>query len=422
MRRISRTLYFWVLLAVVAGAIFGALSPSAAIGMKPLGDGFIKLIRMMVAPIVFCTIVTGIAQVRDLPRVGRVGLKALIYFELTSTVALGVGLLVANLARPGDGFHINPNALDATAVSQYASAAHNQSIVEFLLNIIPSTAVAALSSGEILQVLLLALLTGFGAALVGPKSEPVVTFIDATLQVLYKVVGLIMWIAPIGAFGAMAFTIGKFGWHSLAPLARFMGLFYVTCGVFVFGILGVVSKVAGFNIFRLAAYLKTELLTVLGTSSSESVLAQLIERLERLGCQRTTVGLVVPTGYSFNLDGTAIYLSLAAIFLAQAIDAPLSLGQQLAVLVVAMVTSKGAATVTGGGFITLAATLTAVPSVPVAALAIILGIDRFMSEARSLTNLMGNAVATLVVSRLEGEVTGPQLAKALSTHGTPPIL
>ncbi len=422
MRRVSRTLYFWVLLAVVAGAVFGALSPSAAIAMKPLGDGFIKLIRMMVAPIVFCTIVTGIAQVRDLPRVGRVGLKALIYFELTSTVALGVGLLVANLARPGDGFHINPSALDATAVSQYASAAHNQSIVEFLLNIIPSTAVSALSSGEILQVLLLALLTGFGAALVGPKSEPVVTFIEATLQVLYRVVGLIMWIAPIGAFGAMAFTIGKFGWHSLAPLARFMGLFYVTCGVFVFGILGIVSKVAGFNIFRLAAYLKTELLTVLGTSSSESVLAQLIERLERLGCRRTTVGLVVPTGYSFNLDGTAIYLSLAAIFLAQAIDAPLSLGQQLAVLVVAMVTSKGAATVTGGGFITLAATLTAVPSVPVAALAIILGIDRFMSEARSLTNLMGNAVATLVVSRLEGEVTGPQLAKALSTHGTPPIL
>jgi aerobic C4-dicarboxylate transport protein len=411
-----------VLLAVVAGAVFGVLSPSAAIAMKPLGDGFIKLIRMMVAPIVFCTIVTGIAQVRDLPRVGRVGLKALIYFELTSTVALGVGLLVANVARPGDGFHINPSALDATAVSQYASAAHNQSIVEFLLNIIPSTAVAALSSGEILQVLLLALLTGFGAALVGPKSEPVVTFIEATLQVLYKVVGLIMWVAPIGAFGAMAFTIGKFGWHSLAPLARFMGLFYVTCGVFVFGILGIVSKVAGFNIFRLAAYLKTELLTVLGTSSSESVLAQLIERLERLGCRRTTVGLVVPTGYSFNLDGTAIYLSLAAIFLAQAIDAPLSLGQQLAVLVVAMVTSKGAATVTGGGFITLAATLTAVPSVPVAALAIILGIDRFMSEARSLTNLMGNAVATLVVSRLEGEVTGPQLAKALSTHGTPPIL
>ncbi len=422
MRRVSRTLYFWVLLAVVAGAVFGALSPSAAIAMKPLGDGFIKLIRMMVAPIVFCTIVTGIAQVRDLPRVGRVGLKALIYFELTSTVALGVGLLVANLARPGDGFHINPSALDATAVSQYASAAHNQSIVEFLLNIIPSTAVSALSSGEILQVLLLALLTGFGAALVGPKSEPVVTFIEATLQVLYRVVGLIMWIAPIGAFGAMAFTIGKFGWHSLAPLARFMGLFYVTCGVFVFGILGIVSKVAGFNIFRLAAYLKTELLTVLGTSSSESVLAQLIERLERLGCRRTTVGLVVPTGYSFNLDGTAIYLSLAAIFLAQAIDAPLSLGQQLAVLVVAMVTSKGAATVTGGGFITLAATLTAVPSVPVAALAIILGIDRFMSEARSLTNLMGNAVATLVVSRLEGEVTGPQLVKALSTHGTPPIL
>jgi len=411
-----------VLLAVVAGAVLGVLSPSAAIAMKPLGDGFIKLIRMMVAPIVFCTIVTGIAQVRDLPRVGRVGLKALIYFELTSTVALGVGLLVANVARPGDGFHINPSALDATAVSQYASAAHNQSIVEFLLNIIPSTAVSALSSGEILQVLLLALLTGFGAALVGPKSEPVVTFIEATLQVLYKVVGLIMWVAPIGAFGAMAFTIGKFGWHSLAPLARFMGLFYVTCGVFVFGILGIVSKVAGFNIFRLAAYLKTELLTVLGTSSSESVLAQLIERLERLGCRRTTVGLVVPTGYSFNLDGTAIYLSLAAIFLAQAIDAPLSLGQQLAVLVVAMVTSKGAATVTGGGFITLAATLTAVPSVPVAALAIILGIDRFMSEARSLTNLMGNAVATLVVSRLEGEVTGPQLAKALSTHGTPPIL
>ena len=414
MRRLSRTLYFWVLIAVIGGAVLGVLLPSTAVALKPLGDGFIKLIRMVVAPIVFCTIVTGIAQVRDLPRVGRVGLKALSYFEVTSTLALALGLLVANLARPGDGFHIDPAGLDATAVSQYASAAHDHSLVEFLLNIIPNTAGAALSSGEILQVLLLALLTGFGVALAGSKGEPFVAFIDATLQVLYKVVGFIMWLAPIGAFGAMAFTIGKFGWASLGPLARFMGLFYFTCVVFVFGILGLVSKCAGFSIFRLANYLKTELFTVLGTSSSESVLAQLIERLERLGCRRTTVGLVVPTGYSFNLDGTAIYMSLAAIFLAQAIDAPLTAGQQLAVLLVAMVSSKGAATVTGGGFITLAATLAVIPSVPVAALAIILGIDRFMSEARSLTNLMGNAVATLVVSRLEGEVTGEQLKTALS--------
>jgi aerobic C4-dicarboxylate transport protein len=407
-------LYFWVLVAVAAGALVGTLAPDAGVALKPLGDGFIRLIRMLVGPIVFCTIVLGIAHMRDLPRVGRVGIKALAYFEVLSTIALGVGMAVGNLVRPGDGFHVDPARLDASAVAKYASAAHEQSVADFLLNIIPTTLPGALTSGELLQVLVAALLTGFGAAMVGERAQFFVSFIESASQVLFRIVGMVMWAAPIGAFGAMAFTLGKFGWHSLAPLARFMGVFYLTCGLFVFIVLGLIARWAGFSLWRLVAYLRTEILTVIGTSSSESVLALLIDRLERLGCRRATVGLVVPTGYSFNLDGTCIYLSLAVLFLAQALDVSLSLGQQLTLLVVAMLSSKGAATVTGGGFITLAATLAVVPSVPVAALALILGIDRFMSEARAVTNLVGNAVATIVISRWEGELSAADLRRALA--------
>jgi aerobic C4-dicarboxylate transport protein len=419
-RRLARSLYFWVLLAVVAGALLGSLAPTTGVALKPLGDGFIRLIRMLVGPIVFCTIVLGIAHMRDLPRVGRVGVKALVYFELLSTVAFALGMAVAALARPGEGFHVDPARLDAAAVAKYASAAHEQSIVDFLQNVIPATLPGALTSGELLQVLLVALLTGFGAAVVGERAQFFVSFVESTSQVLFQVVRFVMWLAPVGAFGAMAFTLGKFGWHSLAPLARFMGVFYLTCLLFVFGVLGLVARLAGFSIWRLVGYLKTEILTVIGTSSSESVLAPLIDRLERLGCRRATVGLVVPTGYSFNLDGTCIYLALAALFLAQALDVHLSLGQQLTLLLVAMLSSKGAAAVTGGGFITLAATLAVVPSVPVAALALILGIDRFMSEARAVTNLIGNAVATLVVSRWEAELSAAELVRRLAIGGADP--
>jgi len=419
MRRLVRTLYFWVLTAVLAGVIVGWLWPEAGVRLQPLGDGFIRLIRMLVGPIVFCTIVLGIAHMRDLPRVGRIGVKALVYFEVLSTVALLVGLVVANLARPGDGFPVDPAHLDAGLVSRYASAAKTQSVADFLLNVIPQTLPGALTSGEILQVLLVALLTGFAAAVVGERAQPVIALIDSLSQVLFRMVGFVMWLAPLGAFGAMAFTVGKFGWHSLQPLAKFMGLFYLTCAIFILVILGTVARLAGFSLLRLLSYLRTELLTVVGTSSSESVLAPLIEKLNALGCRRATVGLVVPTGYSFNLDGTSIYLSLAALFLAQALKVPLGLGEQLVLLLVAMLSSKGAATVTGGGFITLAATLAVVPAVPVAALALILGIDRFMSEARALTNLVGNAVATLVVSRWEKELSAEELDSRLRGAAAP---
>jgi aerobic C4-dicarboxylate transport protein len=419
--RLARSLYFWVLVAVVAGALLGTFVPPAGVALKPLGDGFIRLIRMLVGPIVFCTIVLGIAHMRDLPRVGRVGVKALLYFEILSTVALAVGMAVAALTRPGDGFHVNPATLDAAAVAKYASAAHEQSVADFLLNVIPTTLPGALTSGELLQVLLVALLTGFAVAVVGERGQFFVSFVESASLVLFRIVAFVMWLAPVGAFGAMAYTLGKFGWHSLAPLARFMGVFYLTCILFVFGVLGIVARAAGFSLWRLVAYLRTEIVTVIGTSSSESVLAPLIDRLERLGCRRATVGLVVPTGYSFNLDGTCIYLSLAALFLAQALDVDLSLGQQLTLLVVAMLSSKGAATVTGGGFITLAATLTVVPSVPVAALALILGIDRFMSEARAVTNLIGNAVATIVVSRWERELPADELVRRLAVGGADPV-
>jgi aerobic C4-dicarboxylate transport protein len=412
--RPTRSLYLWVLVAVAVGALLGLYAPSLGIAMKPLGDGFIKLIRMLVAPIVFTTVVLGIAQMKNLGQVGRVGLKAVAYFEVLSTLALVLGVVVANVLRPGDGFHVDLSQLDAGAASQYISAAHEQSVVAFLLNVIPSTLPGALTSGELLQVLLVAVLTGFGAALSGESARPFVSLMESSSAILFRVVSLVMWLAPIGAFGAMAFTLGKFGWHSLAPLARFMGVFYLTCIAFVVLVLGTVARLCGFRVLALVRYLRTEILTVIGTSSSESALAPLMDRLERLGCQRSTVGLVVPTGYSFNLDGTCIYLSLAAIFLAQALDVTLTLGQQVSILAVAMLTSKGAAAITGGGFITLTATLAVVPGMPVEAIALILGIDRFMSEARAVTNLIGNAVATLVISRWEGEVDGARIQAGLS--------
>ena len=420
MRRLTRSLYFWVLVAVAAGTLVGSFAPASGIALQPLGDGFIRLIRMLVGPVVFCTIVLGIAHMHDLPRVGRIGAKALVYFEVLSTVALAVGMLVGNLLGPGRGFHVDPAGFDAAAVAKYATAAHQQSVTEFLLNVIPATLPGALTSGELLQVLLVAVLTGVGAAIAGERATPFVAFIDAAAQVLFRIVGFVMWAAPLGAFGAMAFTIGKFGWSSLGPLARFMGVFYLTCFVFVFAVLGGVCRAAGFRVTGLVGYLRTEIVTVIGTSSSESVLAPLIDRLERLGCRRATVGLVVPTGYSFNLDGTCIYLSLATLFLAQALDVELSLAQQATLLLVAMLSSKGAATVTGGGFIALAATLAVVPGVPVAALALILGIDRFMSEARAVTNLIGNAVATLVVSRWEGELTGAEIRAHIARGAADP--
>jgi len=422
MRGLTRSLYFWVLTAIALGVLTGTLSPATGVALQPLGEGFIKLIRMLVGPIVFCTIVLGIAHMRDLPRVGRVGLKALAYFEVLSTVALLVGVVVANVAKPGAGFAVAPGALDASAVAKYATAAHEQSVAGFLVNVIPTTLPSALTSGEILQVLLVALLTGFAAAVVGSRAEPFVAFLESAASVLFKIVGFIMWLAPVGAFGAMAYTVGKFGWHSLGALAHLMGVFYLTCALFIVVVLGAIARVAGFSVLRLVAYLRTEIVTVVGTSSSESVLAPVIDRLERLGCRRATVGLVIPTGYSFNLDGTCIYLSLATLFLAQALNVPLSLTEQLTLLLVAMLSSKGAAAVTGGGFITLAATLAVVPSLPVASLALILGIDRFMSEARAVTNLIGNAVATLVVSRWEGELTGAELAARLAAgpNAAPP--
>jgi aerobic C4-dicarboxylate transport protein len=407
-------LYGWVLLAVVLGATLGALQPNLGIQLKPLGDDFIKLIRMIVAPVVFTTVVVGIAQLNELRHVGRIGIKALAYFEVLSTIALLLGLVLANLLQPGSGFHADVSQLDASAVAHYASAAREQSVGDFLANLIPATLPAALTSGELLQVLLVSVLVGSGCAVAGARARPFVEVIEAASVVFFKVVGFIMLLAPIGAFGAMAFTVGKFGWHSLAPLARFMGLFYLTCAIFVFVVLGAVARLNGFRITALVRQLRTEILTVIGTSSSESALAPLIERLKGLGCRPTTVGLVVPTGYSFNLDGTCIYLSLAAVFLAQALDVPLTISQQLTIVLVAMLTSKGAAAVTGGGFITLAATLAVVPGLPVESIALILGIDRFMSEARAVTNLIGNATATLVVSRWEGEVSGEQIASALA--------
>jgi aerobic C4-dicarboxylate transport protein len=411
---VYKMLYAQVLFAIACGVLLGHFWPETGAAMKPLGDGFIKLIKMIIAPIIFCTVVTGIAGMEDMKKVGRVGGKALLYFEVVSTIALAIGLVVVNVLQPGVGMNADVSALDTKALTSYTSAAKSQSTVDFLLNVIPTTVVDAFAKGDILQVLLFSVLMGFAFAAAGEKGRPVVRFLEQFMHALFIVVGFIMKLAPIGAFGAMAFTIGKYGIASLLPLAKLMGSFYLTCLLFVFVVLGLIARWAGFSIFKFIAYIKEELLIVLGTSSSESVLPRMMVKMEKLGCSKPVVGLVIPTGYSFNLDGTSIYLTMAAIFVAQATNTALTLTQELTILGVLLLTSKGASGVTGSGFITLAATLSTVPTIPVAGLALILGIDRFMSEARALTNLVGNGVATVVVSKWEGELDHAQLERAMN--------
>ncbi|WP_187182313.1 dicarboxylate/amino acid:cation symporter [Rhizobium sp. WL3] len=397
-------LYVQVLTAIVAGILLGHFYPEIGAQLKPLGDAFIKLVKMIIAPVIFLTVATGIAGMTDMKKVGRVAGKAMLYFFTFSTLALIVGLVVANVVQPGAGMHIDPATLDAAAVATYTEKAHDSSIVGFLMNIIPTTIVGAFADGDILQVLFFSILFGISLALVGERGKPVTDFLQAVIAPVFKLVAILMKAAPIGAFGAMAFTIGKYGIGSVTNLAMLIGTFYLTSFLFVVVILGAVCRYNGFSILSLIRYIKEELLLVLGTSSSEAALPGLMNKMEKAGCKRSVVGLVIPTGYSFNLDGTNIYMTLAALFIAQATDIHLPLGDQILLLAVAMLSSKGAAGITGAGFITLAATLSVVPSVPIAGMALILGIDRFMSECRALTNFIGNAVATVVVARWEGEL------------------
>ena len=418
-KQLYKSLYFQVLVAIAIGVILGVLYPQLASQMKPLGDGFIKLIKMMIAPIIFCTVVLGIAGMEDMKKVGKTGGYALLYFELMSTISLIVGLVIINLVRPGAGMNVDPTTLDTKAVAAYAEPGKLQGTTDFILNIIPTTIVDAFAKGEILQVLFFAVLFGFALHKFGGKGSVVYNFIEKTSEILFQIVSIIMRAAPIGAFGAMAFTIGTYGVESLANLAKLMATFYATCLIFIFGVLGLVAWLHGFSIFKFVRYIKEELLIVLGTSSSEAALPRLMSRLESLGAGKPTVGLVVPTGYSFNLDGTAIYLTMAAVFIAQATNTDLDLKHQIILLAVLLLTSKGAAGVTGSGFIVLAATLSAVGTVPVAGLALILGIDRFMSEARALTNLIGNGVATVVVARWTGDLDRERLRNRLTSPTLP---
>ena len=409
-----RHLYVQVLAAIVAGILLGHFDPSVGAAMKPFGDAFIRLVKMVITPVIFLTVATGIAGVADLKRVGRVAGKAMIYFLTFSTLALIVGLIISNVVQPGAGMHIDPATLDAKAAATYAAKAHDASIVGFLMNIIPNTIVGAFAKGDILQVLFFSVLFGIALAMAGDHGKPIVDFLQALTNPVFRLVAILMKAAPIGAFGAMAFTIGKYGIGSIANLAFLIGTFYLTSLLFVLGVLGAVARYNGFSILALIRYIKEELLLVLGTSSSEAALPALMTKMERAGCDRSVVGLVIPTGYSFNLDGTNIYMTLAALFIAQATDTHLSLADQILLLLVAMLSSKGAAGITGAGFITLAATLSVVPSVPIAGMALILGIDRFMSECRALTNLIGNAVATIVVARWEKELDQAKFAAALA--------
>ncbi|GGH12671.1 C4-dicarboxylate transport protein [Alsobacter metallidurans] len=418
-KKFYQVLYVQVLIAVAVGILLGHFYPQVGEQMKPLGDAFIKLVKMIIAPVIFLTVVSGIAGMTNLEKVGRVGAKALLYFICFSTLALIVGLIVANVLHPGAGMHIDPKSLDTKAVATYAAKAHDQSIMGFLMNIIPDTVVGAFASGEILQVLFFSVLFGFGLAFMGDKGKPVLDFIKVAAEAVFGVVHIIMKVAPIGAFGAMAFTIGKYGIASIGNLFYLVAAFYLTSVIFVVGVLGLVARYNGFSVLKLVRYIKEELLLVLGTSSSESALPSLLEKMERAGCSKSVVGLVVPTGYSFNLDGTNIYMTMAALFIAQATDTPLTLTDQVLLLLVAMLSSKGAAGVTGSGFVTLAATLSVVPSVPVAGMALILGIDRFMSECRALTNFVGNAVACVVVARWEGECDMERLHAALDGNPMP---
>jgi aerobic C4-dicarboxylate transport protein len=409
-----RHLYVQVLCAIALGVLLGHFWPAIGASMKPLGDAFIKLIKMLIAPIIFCTVVHGIASMEDMKKVGRVGLKALIYFEVMTTLALVVGLLVVNVWQPGAGMNVDPTTLDTSSIASYTEQAQHQSTVEFLLHIIPATVVGAFAEGEILQVLFVAVLFAFALQALGERGKPLLHLIDSTAHVFFRIVGYIMRVAPLGAFGAMAFTIGRYGVDTLVSLGSLMLGFYATCLIFVFVVLGSVARLAGFGILSFIRYIKEELLIVLGTSSSESVLPRMLAKMEVLGADKSVVGLVIPTGYSFNLDGTCIYLTMAAVFLAQATNTELTLAHQLGLIAILLLTSKGAAGVTGSGFIVLAATLASLKSVPVASIALILGVDRFMSEARALTNLVGNGVATIVVAKWEGALDESRMRQHLS--------
>ena len=406
-------LYVQVLIAIVLGIIVGHFFSKTGTALKPLGDAFISLIKMMIAPVIFCTVVHGIASMRDLGKVGRVGLKALVYFELVSTLALAIGLVVGELVHPGSGFNIDAASLDPKSVSGYVTRAKEESFVQHLLAIIPNTFVDAFAKGDLLQVLLIAILTGFAVSRMGALGDKIAGAIEAIGKMLFRIIGIIVRAAPFGAFGAMAFTIGAYGIGALLNLGELILVFYASSILFVLLVLGGIARLAGFSILRFIAYIKDELLIVLGTSSSETVLPHMIQKMERLGASRSVVGLVIPVGYSFNLDGTNIYMTLATLFLAQATNTPLTLGQELTILLVAMLTSKGASGVTGAGFVTLAATLTIIPDIPIQALAILVGIDKFMSECRALTNLIGNGVATVVISRWERELDTQQLREAM---------
>ncbi len=415
-RPFYRSLYVQVITAIVIGVLLGHFWPETGAAMKPLGDGFIKLIKMIIAPIIFCTVVVGIAGMEDMKKVGKTGGLALLYFEVVSTLALIVGLLIINLVQPGAGMNIDVKSLDTKGISAYTGPGKMASTTDFLLNVIPSTVVDAFAKGEILQVLLFAVMFGFALHKFGGRGTLVFDFIEKFSHVLFVIVGYIMKVAPIGAFGAMAFTIGKYGVASLLQLGQLMATFYATCLFFIFVVLGSIARLHGFSIWKFIKYIKEELLIVLGTSSSESVLPRMMAKLENLGAKKSVVGLVVPTGYSFNLDGTSIYLTMAAVFIAQATNTPMSLMQQITLLLVLLLTSKGAAGVTGSGFIVLAATLSAVGNVPVAGLALILGIDRFMSEARALTNLIGNGVATVVVAKWTGDLDSGRMQRLLDNE------
>jgi aerobic C4-dicarboxylate transport protein len=412
-RPLYANLYIQVLAAIAVGTVLGHLYPALGEQMKPLGDAFIKLIKMIIAPVIFCTVVHGIASMSDMKKVGRVGIKALIYFEIVTTLALAIGLVVANVMQPGAGMNIDASRIDTRSVEHYVAESKEQSVIHFVLDVIPNSVIGAFAENNILQVLVFAILFAFGLHSTGDYGRPVVDFIDRVSHALFGVVGIIMRTAPIGAFGAMAFTVGKYGLATLVSLAKLMAAFYLTCTIFIVAVLGAIAYFSGFSIFRFVRYLREELLIVLGTSSSESVLPRMITKMKRLGCEESVVGLVIPTGYSFNLDGTCIYLTLATIFLAQATNSDLTLWQQLSILGVLLLTSKGAAGVTGSGFVVLAATLASVGHVPVASIALILGVDRFMSEARALTNLIGNGVATVVISRSENALDVDQMNREL---------
>jgi len=414
-----KSLYVQVLVAITIGILLGHFYPETGVALKPFGDGFVKLIKMVIAPIIFCTVVSGIAGMQSMKSVGKTGGYALLYFEIVSTIALIIGLIVVNVVKPGAGMHIDVSTLNASSVAAYAAAGAQQTTVGFLLNVIPNTVVGAFANGDILQVLMFSVLFGFALHRLGSYGKPLLDMIDRFAHVMFNIINMIMKLAPLGAFGAMAFTIGQYGVGSLVQLGYLMACFYITCLLFVLVVLGGICRAHGFSVLKLIRYIREELMIVLGTSSSESALPRMLAKMERLGAKKSVVGLVIPTGYSFNLDGTSIYLTMAAVFIAQATDTHMDITHQITLLLVLLVASKGAAGVTGSGFIVLAATLSAVGHLPVAGLALILGIDRFMSEARALTNLVGNAVATVVVAKWVKEMDNDKLASELASGGTP---